>query len=175
VPSWAAGGEGAPALGATGWETVFRHELAHLKRGDPWAGLLAEVLVALLWWQPLAWLLRRRLLLAAEFACDDWAQFEAADAADYAEALLALVPVCPAAPLPGAQAAAGELLTRLQRLLGRDRIAPPALRRGGWVAAPLVALVLSGAAALVQAPPARAGRTVADRAGLPSLVERFGR
>jgi beta-lactamase regulating signal transducer with metallopeptidase domain len=173
VPSAAAGGAGT--LGAAGWESVFRHELAHLRRGDPWSALLAEVLVALLWWQPLAWLVRRRLLLAAEFACDDWTELGGADAADYAEALLALAPVCPSAP-PGAPAAAAELPLRLQRLLTRDWVASPVLRRGGWAAAALVALLLSGAVALMQAHPPRA-TTAPSRTGggVPSLTVRPGR
>jgi beta-lactamase regulating signal transducer with metallopeptidase domain len=175
VPAWAASNDPTRALGMTGWQTVFRHELAHLKRADPWAGLLAEVLIALLWWHPLAWMLRRRLLLAAEFACDDWTQFDSSDAVDYAEALLALAPVCPPAALPGAPAATDELPIRLRRLLVRDRIVSPVLRRGGWVAAAVVALMISGAIAVLQAHPARYFGIRPFRMGVSSFVESFGR
>jgi beta-lactamase regulating signal transducer with metallopeptidase domain len=175
VPTWAASGDPTRTLGMTGLQTVFRHELAHLKRADPWAGLLVELLIALLWWHPLAWMLRRRLLLAAEFACDDWTQFDSSDAADYAEALLVLSPACPTAKLPGAPAVTDELPTRLRRLLVRDRIVSPVLRRGGWVAAAVVALMLSGTVAVLQAHPASDYGSRLLRTGVSAFVDRFGR
>jgi beta-lactamase regulating signal transducer with metallopeptidase domain len=49
---------------------VLRHELAHLKRRDvAWNGV-AHIACALLWPQPLLWLLRREMEDASEQACD---------------------------------------------------------------------------------------------------------
>lgn len=54
-------------------QAVLAHELAHLLRGDgPWR-LLADVLTAIAWCQPLARLAVRRMADAGEEAADDWA------------------------------------------------------------------------------------------------------
>ncbi|KRE89599.1 energy transducer TonB [Frateuria sp. Soil773] len=52
-------------------ELVLRHELSHLRRGDPLWRLLAELLFALLWFHPLAWLALSRFRLDQELACDE--------------------------------------------------------------------------------------------------------
>ena len=50
---------------------VLQHELAHVKRNDVfWTGL-ATLVAAVNWFNPLAWLLRRRLRHHAELASDD--------------------------------------------------------------------------------------------------------
>jgi TonB family protein len=50
---------------------VLRHEQAHLRRGDTWWNLLAELAFALLWFHPLAWLAMPRFRLDQELACDE--------------------------------------------------------------------------------------------------------
>lgn len=52
-------------------QLVLRHELTHLRRGDPLWSLLAELTFALLWFHPLAWLALPRLRLDQELACDE--------------------------------------------------------------------------------------------------------
>ncbi|MCG8652791.1 MAG: M56 family metallopeptidase [Pirellulales bacterium] len=49
---------------------VLRHELAHYARRDHWTNLIAYVVVALFWWNPIAWWARRELKVAQESACD---------------------------------------------------------------------------------------------------------
>jgi len=49
---------------------VLIHELAHLQRHDCWWNLLARLSCALLWPQPLLWLLCRRMEHSAEDVCD---------------------------------------------------------------------------------------------------------
>lgn len=51
-------------------ELVLRHELVHCRRGDSLWNLLAELLLALAWWHPLAWLAWQRFRLDQELACD---------------------------------------------------------------------------------------------------------
>jgi beta-lactamase regulating signal transducer with metallopeptidase domain len=51
-------------------DTIF-HELAHVRRLDVVAQSAAELLCALAWIDPLAWVARRRLRREAEHACDD--------------------------------------------------------------------------------------------------------
>ena len=50
---------------------VLLHELAHVKRADWPALLLAELSAAVYWFHPLAWWLTRRVRRDAETACDD--------------------------------------------------------------------------------------------------------
>ena len=50
---------------------VLGHELAHVARGDWAVHLLAELVRAVYWFNPLAWIARRRLRLESEHACDD--------------------------------------------------------------------------------------------------------
>jgi TonB family protein len=50
---------------------VLQHEHAHLRRGDALWSLLGELMLALLWFHPLAWLARPRLRLDQELACDE--------------------------------------------------------------------------------------------------------
>lgn len=67
---------------------VLAHEGAHLRRRDPWWRCLAGVLLALLWFHPLAWSLARRARQADERAADDAVLAREGDAPGYAETLL---------------------------------------------------------------------------------------
>lgn len=51
---------------------LLAHELAHLRRGDPWVRYLEMLVVALYWWCPLVWWARRELREAEEECCDAW-------------------------------------------------------------------------------------------------------
>lgn len=52
-------------------EVMLAHELAHLAARDPAWLLLADLVAALLWWQPLVWWARQRLRSASEAAADE--------------------------------------------------------------------------------------------------------
>lgn len=52
-------------------EAVLRHELAHVKRNDNLTHLLAVAVSALFWFNPLVWIVMRRLNYEREAACDD--------------------------------------------------------------------------------------------------------
>lgn len=68
---------------------VLQHEAMHLRRYDPWWHLLGELVLAALWFHPLAWLALPRLHLDQELACDDNVlRRSPRDAAGYARALL---------------------------------------------------------------------------------------
>ena len=60
-------------LGEDEQRAALAHELAHVARRDPWWQLGTAILHALLFFQPLHHLARRRLRDAAENLCDDWA------------------------------------------------------------------------------------------------------
>jgi beta-lactamase regulating signal transducer with metallopeptidase domain len=69
---------------------TFVHELAHLARRDVWWNLLRHLASALLWFQPLLWVLSRRIEVTAEEVCDDYVVQFGADRASYAGLLLEL-------------------------------------------------------------------------------------
>lgn len=50
---------------------ILRHELAHIRRRDPWLMLCARILVLPQWFNPASWLALRRLDESIEMACDD--------------------------------------------------------------------------------------------------------
>lgn len=60
---------------ASGWTSetlkmVMLHELGHLKRRDLWTSLAGQIACALHWFNPLVWILRKRLTHECEYACD---------------------------------------------------------------------------------------------------------
>jgi beta-lactamase regulating signal transducer with metallopeptidase domain len=59
-------------LDAGRWRGILAHELAHLRRGDPWVRRLALLAGWVWWWNPLYWIARRRIDAEAELACDAW-------------------------------------------------------------------------------------------------------
>jgi beta-lactamase regulating signal transducer with metallopeptidase domain len=73
-------------------DTLLAHELAHVRRGDPWVRRLELVVLGLYWWHPVAWWARRALQEAEEQCCDAWVVWALPDAAlDYAAALVETV------------------------------------------------------------------------------------
>jgi len=73
---------------------IVRHELAHIRRKDCQTSWLADSCLALLWFHPLAWYLRRSLGEAREAACDDLTLGqtpEPGDCRQYAQDLLDVV------------------------------------------------------------------------------------
>jgi beta-lactamase regulating signal transducer with metallopeptidase domain len=67
---------------------VLAHECSHVRRRDPVVQLVSAIHRALLWHDPLSWLLHRRIVQVAEEASDDAAIAAMPDRAAYAEMLL---------------------------------------------------------------------------------------
>jgi len=64
---------------------VLSHELAHVRRGDWPLQMLAEVLRSMYWFNPLLWIVCRRLRHESERACDDEVMGLGVEGAEYAE------------------------------------------------------------------------------------------
>lgn len=80
-----------PQLSPSGRRGVLAHELAHLRRRDPWLSWIELLVGSLWWWYPPARLVQAELAAAAEEACDDWAvSLFPNERRSYAEALYAM-------------------------------------------------------------------------------------
>ena len=151
---------------------VLRHELTHWRRRDLMWKALALAANALHWFNPLVWLLRRRLDLDLEQSCDE-SVLENADAADrrsYGAVILSAASNgrCPAVST-SLRGGARALRRRLGRILDRPR------KRGrGWsvlCGVLCLALVLS-ACARETVPAEQEGLAAGDAAAPAAAGER---
>lgn len=60
----------AESYDAAALKLIFLHEIAHLQRRDLWTQVLASLILAVHWFNPLAWWAGRRLRVEAEMAAD---------------------------------------------------------------------------------------------------------
>ena len=113
---------------------VLAHELAHAERHDTRWTLASRLLCALLWPQPLLWLLCRRLEQLSEDACDRAVLARACPPRVYADCLLSLAERRPLARSqralgPGMVPFRSRLGQRIAQILtGADRPLPPPTR-----------------------------------------------
>jgi beta-lactamase regulating signal transducer with metallopeptidase domain len=99
-------------------EAVLAHEVAHVARGD-WAVLiLSRLAVALFWFNPLMWLLERRIVREAEEASDARALLHV-EPARYAQTLLSCAQHYAALRLPASGMADAALGERVRAILDR--------------------------------------------------------
>ena len=104
-------------------EAVILHELGHHVRRDLWAALAARLACLVHWFNPLAWILRARLLTQCEFACDARVLATGIDAKSYAHTLcdLAMPKECRTPALAMAMATKSTLRDRVENLLSPRR------------------------------------------------------
>ncbi len=72
------------------WNAVLLHERAHIRRRDVAAQIAVHLVASLWWFQPLVWVMRRRLRTESELAADAEAIRSGLRASDYASELLAV-------------------------------------------------------------------------------------
>jgi hypothetical protein len=65
--------------------------MSHIRRGDWWIQTTAELLRAVCWFNPLIWILCRRLRVESEYACDDAVLAQGVTGPEYAAHLLDIV------------------------------------------------------------------------------------
>ena len=153
-----------------GWDTeklgiVLAHESSHVRQRDFILQLAAALYVALFWFNPLGWWLKRKLTDLSETISDGAAVHQAASHASYAQVLLEFAALPRPITIGVAMAHRGHLRSRIEHLLnennfrqafsgGRARLAAAVL---------LVPVALFGATAMVrvhaagqQTPPAPA-------------------
>ncbi len=134
---------------------VCAHELAHLKRHDNLRGLAEDLVLALLWFNPIQAALHRRLSAAREEVCDQAALAGASPATrrDYAELLVEVLRIGAGRPLATSLIGTGRKpqIMRLKAILTPASASP---RAGGFA---LVA-GLAAVCALATGTAALAGR-----------------
>jgi len=115
-------------------ESMLAHELAHIRRFDPFWLELGRTLETLFFFQPLNRLAGRRLAECAEFLCDEWAVEQTGDPLNLARCLTEVAHWLVGDPRPlrvcamtGLRSPLGE---RVERILDEDR---PADRTPGWL------------------------------------------
>jgi beta-lactamase regulating signal transducer with metallopeptidase domain len=111
--------------GFTSWpesrlRAVLLHELAHVARRDALAQILAELVCALHWFDPLAWYAARRLARERERACDDRVLGTGLGACEYARQIVEVARQAALGKGPGAALAIvqrSELESRILEIL----------------------------------------------------------
>jgi TonB family protein len=133
---------------------VLLHELAHVRRNDGAAQLLARLTLALYWWHPLLWAAWREFLKERERAADDVVLSLGSKATDYASHLVEIARSMRSADALGwaaiAMARPSQLEDRISAVLDskRDRKAP---RRGIAIVALVGVTAIAAPWAAVQA------------------------
>ena len=130
-------------------EMVLLHELAHIRRGDIFWHLIAQVAVAVHWFNPFVWAAARSMRADAERAADDLVVNAGATPSDYAAHLLDIGRGSPARREPASVvpfAQRSEFEGRLLAILESKGVVMPSPRASLLTAALAIAAVLPVAA-----------------------------
>ncbi len=124
-------------------DAVLAHEAAHLKRLDNLWGAAVMAITALFWFHPLVWILRHRLYVERETACDEMVLATGATPDGYANAIAKVCRYAAGLGAPGyltASIGGANLKQRLEHILRAASV--PHL---GWraVAASVVAVAMT--------------------------------
>jgi beta-lactamase regulating signal transducer with metallopeptidase domain len=98
-------------------ELVVAHELAHIRRLDPFVNVFQVVVESLLFYHPAGWWLNRRIRAEREHCCDDVAISLCGNAVEYARALT-LMEEWRSVPVLAMAANRSPLTERILRVLG---------------------------------------------------------
>ncbi|OLD80775.1 MAG: hypothetical protein AUF67_10815 [Acidobacteria bacterium 13_1_20CM_58_21] len=99
-------------------ETIFAHELCHVRRRDNLAAALHMVVEAIFWFHPLVWWLEARLMKEREHACDEEVLESGSDRQVYAESILKICEFCVGSPLAFVSGVTGaDLKKRIARIM----------------------------------------------------------
>jgi beta-lactamase regulating signal transducer with metallopeptidase domain len=151
---------------------VLAHERSHVRQGDFYLQLLTGIYVALFWFSPLGWWLKRKLSELSEAISDRAGLEVAASRTSYAQLLLEFAAL-PRPTLTGvAMARTSHLAQRIERLLNESSFRQ-AFATGGrraLLAVFLVPVALFAATAMirVEAAPAPTSQAQATPAAQPS-------
>ncbi|HWW77527.1 MAG TPA: M56 family metallopeptidase, partial [Pyrinomonadaceae bacterium] len=105
-------------------ESVLLHELAHVERRDNLFGNLQTALACALWFNPVVWLVGRRMLAERERACDERVLEAGGGASAYASGILKVVRFCSGWRVAGVSGAASgsDLRRRIEMIMREERV-----------------------------------------------------
>ena len=152
------------------WVSVICHELAHWRRRDHISGLVAELIVCILPWNPLIWWSKKRMVRFSEQACDDWVVAGGQPVEDYAQSLLDFKPQKQVAFVPAVVSSKKTLAGRVRRIL-RDSCGNPRTGAAWALTASAIAICLAVGIAFAQTRPARSTGTVKIKLGSTTVIE----
>ncbi len=115
----------ATADGLAAIESLVLHEHAHLRRYDDWTNLVQRTIERIFWFNPIVWLVGRRIALEREIASDDAVVEKTGEPHAYATSLwqLAREMRMPehAVVAPGALLTRKQISVRIEQLLDKRR------------------------------------------------------
>ena len=121
------------ALSPEELDQIVLHELAHINRWDDWTQLGECIIAAFIFFHPALRMIRKRLTLEREIACDDWVLSRQRSPKPYAICLSKLLELrlSPqrALPIPGAFLTKQQIVRRIEMILNKKRNANTRLSR----------------------------------------------
>lgn len=164
--------------GRIDWVDVICHELAHLRRWDHVSGLIAELAVCVLPWNPLLWWSKKRMVRLSEQACDDWVLAGGSAGADYAQSLLNLSPELQMAFIPTVIGKEKPMKERIYRIV-KEKCGVPRVGARWALVVTIIAASATVGVALAQRRPVRIEppegdlRPATEQRERPVLTERM--
>lgn len=155
-------------LSAAELEAVLLHELVHLRRRDPLWNAVSFFGSSVLWFNPVVWLLHRRIRLETEQACDERVLEITGDPDTYAGGIVKCVRYALGIATPGlAGAATPPVVSRLKNIFAHGTRPRRPWARGAALGAGVLLLALSGHAGTFTA---EALRAVPSRVAAPAVA-----
>lgn len=145
----------AAGLSPTQMSAILLHELAHIRRFDPWVNLLQRVIESLLFFHPVVWFISRRMSVERETCCDDLVVSTGYEPLYYAGAILRTAELSADVSRLNAHALAlsgdgsSQLSVRIRRLLLMDGESGFRLTPSGAMLIAVITLMIPGLSAVV--------------------------
>src|ERR1700722_8432350 len=155
-------------LSAQQLELVIAHELAHVKRLDPFVNLFQIAAETLLFYPPAVWWLSKKIRAERENCCDDVAIAVCGNAVEYARALAAMAE-WQSVPALAMAANRSPLAERVARLLGVSKLHWGA--RSAGIAGSMLCLCASVLAGNALLGAAQAKKVTADQSPAPAMQQ----
>ncbi|MBV8369139.1 MAG: pentapeptide repeat-containing protein [Candidatus Eremiobacteraeota bacterium] len=170
IPTELATAEGLAAI-----ESLVLHEYAHLARHDDWTNLVQRTIERIFWFNPVVWLVGRRIALEREIASDDAVVEKTGEPHAYATSLwrLAREMRMPehAVVAPGALLTRKQITVRIEQLLDKKRARlhrSPATALGVALAALLAVGFVATSAPAIELPRAESPLATSNAAAVPA-------
>lgn len=163
-------------------ESLVMHEHAHLRRYDDYTNLAQRIVERLFWFNPIVWIVGKRIALEREIASDDCVVAQTGHPQDYAESLWRLAKEMRmpehAIVAPGALLTRKQITVRIEQLLDANRDLRPRLSPAAFVtlglgsALAMLTMTVSAPAIELPAPLVATSTTTSDGRGHATTTER---